>query len=574
VKPPAGQKIRTIFVFVTDGVPTWDSSLRSAETHAQQAYITASTDGNQCMGFTLLLGEQVHEHRLQKLVQNMNGGDDQILDESKQAHKLCLCARDSSDIMRKFDVIIQGSDTGAVARAKWRCSCDKMDKLQLLVDLRTKQMAEQESKTLQASMAAMAGVDESQSQAKKRLQNHHAELSTFYKDARETSEQTCSDLEKQIASTEGTIKDLQLQTECRQADCKAEHEKLKTIEDTNVDEFKAQFKKSIEELRLKYKGFDPLLLNKILTFAKGHLENGQLLYDDVMESYKMAAEPVANMIAQLKQRNGSRINEVTGPRKVQQYYRQHGLILGKSAKDFIPNWLKIVRSICPQAADTDLNLFAESMSLNDYCFQESASNTKDVHDARLKKKLEDELAATKQMKSSNTTKLKAEAKVRTSKAKVTRLENDLQGARDDPDRKDEIPDISEDLKDAKNDLQDDRKDLSDATLALQAELVEEFPDILSIHKNVAVGVGEVFQSVLLANGMTDAQFSLERLYGLFGTTIRAYCTQTKVVYASFLADTAVVNPATATELCLQAISSDAQTVPSRMSIEDSAQGKS
>jgi len=516
----------------------------------------------------------VHEHRLQKLVQNMNGGQDHILDESKQAHKLCLCARDSSDIMGKFDVIIQGSDTGAVARAKWRCSCDKMDKLQMLVDLRTKQMAEQESKTLQASMASMAGIDESHSQMKKRLQNSHAEMHAFYKDAREKSEQTCAELEEQIALTEGTIKDLQLQTECRQADFKVEQKKLKIIEDTDLDEFKATSKKSIEELRLKYKGFDPLLLNQILTYAKGHFENGQLLYDDVMESYKMAAEPVANMIAQLKQRNGSRINEVTGPRKVQQYYRQHGLKLGKSAADFIPNWSTIVKSICPQAADTDLKLFAETMSLNDFCFQESESNTKDDHDARLKQKFEDGLAATPQLKSSNTTKLGAEAQVKTSKDKVKGLEKDLQNARADPDRKDEIPDIKEDLKEANNDLKEAKKDLSDATLALRAELVEEFPGVVSIYKNVAVGVGEVFQSVLLANGMTDAQFSLERLYTLFGTTIKKYCMETKVVYASFLEDTAVVNPATATELCLQAISGDTRADLSTKCIQDSAQGKS
>jgi len=178
------------------------------------------------------------------------------------------------------------------------------------------------------------------------------------------------------------------------------------------------------------------------------------------------------------------------------------------------------------------------------------------------------------MKSSNTTKFQAEAKVQRSKAKVRQLEKDLQDARADPDRKDEIPDIKEDLKEANKDFLDDKKDLSDATLELRAELVEEFRAVLSIQKNVAVGVGEVFQSVLLANGMTDAQFSLDRLYNLFGTTIKLYCKQTKDVYASFLADTAVVNPATATELCLQAISCDTRAVLSTKCIQDSAQGKS
>merc|ERR1712025_651768 len=114
----------------------------------------------------------------------------------------------------------------------------------------------------------------------------------------------------------------------------------------------------MEKLQATYSGFDVEKLNKILTYAKAHMEDGQLLYTNVLESYRMAAEPVSNMISELKQRNGSRINNVTGPRKVQEYYRQYGgLMLGTSAADAGPNWQKIVVSICPDVSEVDVKLF-------------------------------------------------------------------------------------------------------------------------------------------------------------------------------------------------------------------------
>jgi len=556
VKPAAGEKIRTIFVLVTSGMPSLDRSLPMAEIHAQQAYINASTDGNQCMGFTVLLGEQVQEHKLQKLVKNMNGGEEYTYDDRRQSHKLCLHAQNSSDIMCKFEAIISGSDTsGAVAKAKWQCSSEKIDKLQLLVNLREKQMSEQMSKTIQASTASLKRLDDSASKATERLQNSHAELLSFYKDTRVKSQQTCVDLEEHIASTEDTIAEMQLQIETSQVEDEDEKKTLKRLEETiGTDEFTAQMKENLQELRLKYRGFDPQLLSNLLYFAKGHLDDGQLLYMGVMQSYQMAAEPVANLLAQLKQRNGSPVNGVTGPRMVATYYRKNGLLLGESAVDAIPNWIKIVRSICPQANDTDVSLFTEIMILNDFCYQESKANPEDAHEAELKTKLYDGLADTKEMSSFKNDKVMAEFEVRRLKGKVREFENKLECASGNPDRKDDRQEISENLAEASEELAEAQSDFMKANLDLQAEIRDQFGGVLSIQRQVAVGVGFVFQGVLLANGMSDCEFSLKQLYELFGTTIKQYCLQTNTVYHSFLKDMAVVNPDTATKLCLKAIS--------------------
>merc|ERR1711957_575912 len=173
----------------------------------------------------------------------------------------------------------------------------------------------------------------------------------------------------------------------------------------------------------------------------------------------------------------------------------------------------------------------------------------------------DELAGSKEMKSLNNAKIKLTGKVRRAKKKVEELQEDLKDARADRDRKDEIPDIREKLSGAKEDLKGLEGELSDATLELQDGLREEYDGVFSIHRKVAVGVGQVYQGVLLANGMSDCEFNLGRLYFLFGTTIRAYCDQTKSVYTSFLEDTAVVNPGAATRLCLTAASDESQAVP-------------
>ena len=92
-----------------------------------KAYLEASTSGNECLGFTLLVGEQVRESSLQELVKAMNGGSEHIVDESKQVHKICICARDANDIVEKFDAVSEWTNATLLGvRAKWRFSCEKI----------------------------------------------------------------------------------------------------------------------------------------------------------------------------------------------------------------------------------------------------------------------------------------------------------------------------------------------------------------------------------------------------------------------------------------------------------------
>merc|ERR1712194_568836 len=221
-----------------------------------------------------------------------------------------------------------------------------------------------------------------------------------------------------------------------------------------------------------------------------------------------------------------------------------------------------------RANDADVELFTEIMNnLGDFCFQESASIPRDEHERQLKEQLDNGLAESKKMRGLNNNKIKAARKVALANEKEEDLDDELREARKDPSLKDEVPGLRDRLAAARKDLQERKAVLCEATLEHQAGLRENFDGVLSIHRKVSVGVGQVFQGVLLANGMSDCEFSLNQLFRLFGTTIRAYCNQTKLVYTSFLEDTAVVNPATATRLCLQSIS-DSQPVPAIASLGD------
>jgi len=306
-------------------------------------------------------------------------------------------------------------------------------------------------------------------------------------------------------------------------------------------------------LQRKYAGFDVERLNKLLRYAKAHMEDGQLLYMNLLESYRMVTEPIANMITQLMQRNGSRINNVTGPRKVQQYYRlDGGLGLGVSAAEAGPNWTKIVQSICPDAKEHDVRRFTDIMHLDDFCvsFAEMSDEARQERQAQLKKQLTDELAQTKQMAVFCKTTHKAEKALKTAKKKLSVCEVELEEAREVPDRKGDIPDLRGELVDARNTVKERQSEFDDANAELQTEMKEQFEGVMDMLKRVAQGVGEVYQNVLLVNGVTECAWSLKQMHMLFGSAVKSYCANSVNVYTSFLEDTAIVDSETSMQLCL------------------------
>merc|ERR1711933_258391 len=131
---------------------------------------------NQCMGVTVLIGEQVKEHDLQGLIKAMNGGADQFRDEARNTHKLCVNGG-PQDITRCFDAVSQWTNKALLgARAKWRFSCEKIEKLQQLVKLREEQMHERTVNTIKQAKSKVKDIDDSEHDSKRRMEENSQEL--------------------------------------------------------------------------------------------------------------------------------------------------------------------------------------------------------------------------------------------------------------------------------------------------------------------------------------------------------------------------------------------------------------
>merc|ERR1711865_110553 len=86
----------------------------------------------------------------------------------------------------------------------------------------------------------------------------------------------------ELAASNTTMKELRKVIQDKEIDLGIETERLETVESTKVsEEFKEKHIENLQALRMKYAGFDPEQLNVILTFAKAHMLDGQLLCTNV-----------------------------------------------------------------------------------------------------------------------------------------------------------------------------------------------------------------------------------------------------------------------------------------------------
>merc|ERR1711865_92207 len=158
-------------------------------------------------------------------------------------------------------------------------------------------------------------------------------------------------------------------------------------------------------------------------------------------------------------------------------------------------------------------------------------------------------------------KARAQAKVKRANKKKTDCADELEEAREDPKRRDELPELREALEEAKTNVNSAKEEEAEIIVEFDAAVKENFDGVFVMLKRVSVAVNNVYQSILLANGMHECEYSLKQLYVLFGTTISAYCAQAAIVYTSFLDDTGVVNQEASRQLILKAIADDGAHCP-------------
>lgn len=271
-----------------------------------------------------------------------------------------------------------------------------------------------------------------------------------------------------------------------------------------------------------------------------------------MESWRMASDPIGSSIGQLKQRHGGNIDKVTGPRKVMQFYRLHGGLgaLQTSAAHTATNWALIVRHICPDVSDKNISDFILHLELGHFCMDPKADAVE--HMKTLRQELIDGLAGDKRMDGLRKKRAKAEVKVRKAKRKLKSAEEALDEAIEDG-LKSELPDLRDDKKEASTALKDAQAEEMEAVADLEEKVLDDFDVLFVMLLQVSKGVGNVYQSVLLANGMDACAWTLQQLFGLFATPIRAYCEQAALVYESSMSNMSIVQPEVSKAMVLDAV---------------------
>merc|ERR1712025_717558 len=96
---------------------------------------------------------------------------------------------------------------------------------------------------------------------------------------------------------------------------------------------------------------------------------------------------------------------------------------------------------------------------------------------------------------------------------------ELSAARADPDRRSEIAALQEKCQDDQDDLHEKQDELIEAKSELDEDIMDQFGGVVNMLRPVSQGVCQVYQDVLLANGIGECHWNLSRMRGLFGTTI-------------------------------------------------------
>lgn len=304
-----------------------------------------------------------------------------------------------------------------------------------------------------------------------------------------------------------------------------------------------------------------------MQFAKAHKENGQILVSGVVESFNLAAVPVANMIINLKQRNGVVINSVIGPRKVMEYYRQQGgLMLGTTGADFKNNWKIIVAHCVPTATPQDVDMFTDFMQLEDFCYAVG-----DL-DARGRQKKLDELVerlndACCRNGLCEKNKRKIDSISRTYRKKKAKLEDFEEKLKEASDRH-EISELRGDVKGLEEEMKDIDKESEIAQDELSSSLTKEYGGVLNLLRPIQAAVGNVYESVLLANGVADVEWNLTQICNLFRTTITGYCKAHMEVCTTFLEASSVTGAQESVRLCLQSATQAREETAKLLNIND------
>jgi hypothetical protein len=564
------QPLKTVLVLITPGSPT-DEITESVDL-AKKVCEAASAGNGRCMGLLLLVGRGLeNELFLQPLVKAMNSGSATFTDGSGSVHKFCSHASEAHEIGDTFGRFTELTSAGAnAAKLHFQCSNEKIENITALIKLQEAQQAERREKFVDNEKQKALRLDMCREDAAQDLLKNTQSLGRFLDeeiknrgDNIQLALQVLEPKRKEQGELLKHIEELQFELGLQEKHFATKTELINGEQMTH----KELYTKRKKAMTDKFGTFDVTTLVELLQYANAHMQNGQILVSGVVESFNLAAVPVANMITNLKQRNGVVINSVIGPRKVMEYYRQKGgLMLGTTGTDFKKNWKIIVAHCVPTATPQDVDMFTDFMQLEDFCY-----SVGDLDARGRQRKLEELVDKLNDACCRNGACEKKKRKIdsisgtyRKKKARLEDFEEKLRAASD----RDEIRDLSDDVRGLETEMKEIDMDKSAAQDDLSSSLTEEYGGVLNLLRPVQAAVGNVYESVLLANGVADCEWNLTQICNLFRRTIAGYCKAQMDICTTFLEASSVTGAQESVRLCLQSATRSREETAKLLNIND------
>lgn len=322
------------------------------------------------------------------------------------------------------------------------------------------------------------------------------------------------------------------------------------MDSSNIMELSKEGLRKQEERFVKFRVSD---LKSELPLTKAHLNQAQIQYRKFLASFLTACKPISNIINQLEQQQNSAVTSQTSPMKVLHYYYQHGLGVrpddtsGELVVSFA-NWVRVLKFICPENDDSDIDMFADCMELDDFITEESLdqakrSENKDDLEAILRQKLTDQPQLVSESRAFTDAKAKlknAEDDVKQAENDVKQAENVVKQAKDDGAERDEIKDLQDKVKefqdkvkDCRGKLRDQQQEKKEKERELKDGIREKFPEVLKMLGRVTSDLRNVYRRVVLNGGADGCETALSTMKVFFGSSVTTYCATSERVCNSY-----------------------------------------
>lgn len=543
ISPAHSAKEDAVFLFV--GVPTEsglsDDELADAVATAGKINTEARKRGA-CKAYFLMLSEtRAHgaalEIKLQELVKAANGGETEMPspDEESESQKFYNVASTTKEVDKCFDELLYRMNPSIKrTRIKHQIGNDKIEQA-LQLEKRAWANLEARRKSMLDSAAQMAKRDGQRFKDKKEMLSHRAEeMDKHYDELIEKCKSDHGRLSTYVGSITDDMEDRELDIGKLEKTIEVKEQSFATSATLGTDASStvADLQRNKAELRAKCGG-DTETLGTVLTDAMLHMEDTQVLFRTVLESFNSAARPVKTLVQSLSLNSKRTLDTVAAVFKIMEYYKKTtDLPLKLSGADRPADWAMIVSFVCGSTSE-DAKIFTDIMHVEDFSFSYSSLSitARDEKMTELETKFNVGLASHfEDLQELKREREEAEEEEGAAKKRRKTLEQEC-GTCSADDKKE----VQMNLKEVTKELQGAGNRVRTAESKYRKELCK--PATMKLRgmvRQVCVAISAVYESVRLQVGMGDAEHGLAHLVDVFEKHVRRFNNQVRMLASNFL----------------------------------------